>query len=263
MFNNATKTNMEYRLNSQNCCRYCGKNYMKKTNLEKHIILCEFLKKSSNSHTIDDEEPPSQKKIYKILLELGLKYNKLEERLNELDKWVVKKKKKINIIEWLNSNIVPTISFNSLIEHISINNDDIDYLFKRSFADTLDYIFARTIYLTRETPPFPIFASSIKQNVFYVFENSKEGWIECTKPILSSFLNRVHMKLHRVFVQWKKDNATQIFDDENLSILCDKTSVKLLDVDLRQETTFSKIKCGMYAKMKMDVKYLVEYEIEG
>ena len=49
-----------------------------------------------------------------MLLELGQKYNRLEEKVDEMSKWITKKKKKINILEWLNTNITPIISFDKL-----------------------------------------------------------------------------------------------------------------------------------------------------
>jgi hypothetical protein len=82
------------------CCLHCGKGYKTRVNLEKHLILCELVHKSKKI-TINEEEEleiPSQKKIFQMLLELGQKYNKLEEKVDEINKWVVKKKKKINVI---------------------------------------------------------------------------------------------------------------------------------------------------------------------
>ena len=57
------------------CCVHCGKSYKKKTNLEKHVILCELLNNSKKSLVIEDDEIPSQRKIYQILLENYLEYN--------------------------------------------------------------------------------------------------------------------------------------------------------------------------------------------
>ena len=36
------------------CCVHCGKSYKKKTNLDKHIIVCELLHNSKNKTTIDE-----------------------------------------------------------------------------------------------------------------------------------------------------------------------------------------------------------------
>lgn len=245
------------------CCVYCGKSYKKKTNLERHVVLCELLSKTKKGAVIEEDEDDilSQRKIYSILLELGIKFNKLEEKVDELNKWVVKKKKKINVIEWLNANITPEIKFDSLIEKIIIIQDDVKYLFENSFADTLNKIFSRNIYNLSENE-YPIFAFVQKSNIFYIYEDETAGWIELNREKLSKFLNRVHMKLLRVYGEYKKENAEKIRDDESFSILCDKTSLKIMNVDFREDLIFGKIKSNMYSRMKTDMKGLVEYEFE-
>jgi len=245
------------------CCVYCGKSYKKKTNLDKHIILCELLNKSKKSLVIEEEdhEIPSQQKLYQMLLELGGKFNKLEEKVDELNKWVIKKKKKINVIDWLNTNITPEIKFDNLIEKIIITKDDVKYLFENSFADTLNQIFSRNIYNLSESE-YPIFAFVQKSNIFYIYANDDDGWGELSKENLIKFLNKVHMKLFRIYSEYKKENSDKIRDDESFSLLCDRTSVKMMNVDFRQEIILGKIRGNMYSRMKTDMKALVEYEFE-
>jgi len=246
------------------CCVYCGKSYKKKTNLERHIVLCELLSKTKKGLVLEEEENDdviSQKKMYNILLELGIRFNKLEEKVDELNKWVIKKKKKINVIDWLNANIIPITKFDILIEKIIITQDDVKYLLENSFADTLNQIFSRNIYTLSENE-YPIFAFVQKSNTFYIYEDDNMKWNELSKENLIKFLNRVHMKLLRVYGEYKKENASKIEDDESFSILCDKTSLKMMSVDFRQESILGKIKTNMYTKMKTDMKGLVEYEFE-
>jgi hypothetical protein len=244
------------------CCVHCGKSYKKRTNLDKHVILCELLNKTKKNMVINDEEDiPSQRKLYEILLELGNKFNRLEEKVDELNKWVVKKKKKINVIDWLNTNITPEIKFDSLIEKIVMSDDDIKYLFENSFTDTLNHIFSRNIYNLSESE-YPIFAFVQKANIFYIYENEEAGWVELNREFLIKFLNKVHMKLLRVFIQHKKDNVDKIRDDEGFSILCDKTTLKLMNADFSQESILGKIRANMYSRMKTDMKALVECEFE-
>jgi hypothetical protein len=244
------------------CCIHCGKSYKKKTNLDKHIILCELLSKTKKGILIEeDDDFISQRKMYNILLELGLKFNRLEEKVDELNKWVIKKKKKINVIDWLNANIIPDTKFETLIEKINITQDDVKYLFENSFADTLNQIFSKNIYNLSENE-YPIFAFVQKSNTFYIYEDDNIKWNELSKEKLMKFLNRVHMKLLRVYGEYKKENANKIQDDESFSILCDKTSLKIMSVDFRQELILGKIKTNMYTKMKTDMKGLVEYEFE-
>jgi len=244
------------------CCIYCGKSYKQKSNLVKHVNLCELLNKSKKFLVVEDEEViPSQRKMYEILLELGNKFNRLEEKVDELNKWVIKKKKKINVIEWLNTNITPKIKFDNLIEKIIITDEDIKYLFENSFADTLNHIFSKNIYKLSESE-YPIFAFVQKINIFYVYENEEARWIELNREALIKFLNKVYMKIFHVFSQHKKNNADKICQDESFSLLCDKTSVKIMNVDFRQESILGKIRANMYSRMKTDMKAIVEYDFE-
>jgi len=244
------------------CCKYCGKSYIKRPNLDNHIILCELKNTSKSRAAVQEEyEVPSHRKMYEMILEIGKKLNGLDDKVDELNKWVVKKKKKINVIEWLNSHITPEIVFDNLIEKILIDKNDVNYLFQNSFVDTINHIFSKNVYNVSETE-YPIFAFVQKSNVFYIYENEEVRWVELNRENFVKFLNRVHTKLYRVFIEWKRENRGLIEDDEKLSLLSDKTICKMMNVDFRQESILGKIRVNMYGRMKTDMKALVEYEFE-
>lgn len=250
------------------CCIHCGKSYKTRENLNKHVDLCELLHKSKKniSLIIEDEEPiPSQRKMYQILLELGEKYNRLEEKMEEMSKWVSKKKKKINVLEWLNANMTPNIIFDSIIEKINVSEDDVSYLLHNSFYDTLNEVFSRSIYNLNEIEN-PIFAFVQKQNIFYIYDivdgDDKKVWIELSRERLVKFLNKVHMKIFKAFCVWKQTKKDEIRTNDAFSILCDKTSLKMMNVEFKQETCLAKARNAMYTRMKTDMKTLVEFEFE-
>ncbi len=246
------------------CCMYCGKNYIKSTNLEKHVILCELIYKASKKRDFytheDVEEPPSNTKMYLMLLELANRFTQMEEKLNDINKWVVKKKKRINVVEWLNSSFVPEFVFDKLIEKMVVQDEDIELLMSHGFMDTLHNIFERILYNNQIINP--IFAFIQKANVFYIYENDEHKWRELSREKLVKFLNYVFIKISRAYSAYKKAHASQIEDDERFALLCDKTSVKLMGVDFGQDATLGKIKTAMYARMKTDMKGVVEYELE-
>lgn len=253
---------------SAQCCLHCGKGYKTRINLEKHLVLCELLHKSKRTSANDDEEQemPSQKKMFQMLLELGQKYSKLEEKMDEINKWVVKKKKKVNVLDWLNVNMVPDLIFENLTDKISIIESDIDFLLQNSFLDTINEIFDRTIYNTSETEK-PIFAFAQKTNTFYIYEtnsndNSELSWLELPKDKLIRFLNKMQMKISKNFYEWRKKNAEKIRDNDSLSILCDNAVLKIMSIEFKQDSTLSKMKSMMYNRMKTDMKALIEYEFE-
>ena len=199
-----------------------------------------------------------------MLIELGQKYNKLEEKVEELNKWVVKKKKKINILEWLNDNNSPNILFDSIIDKITVNEEDIKNLFENPFNDILNDIFSRTIYNFNEDEN-PMFAFVQKANMFYVYEqidNNKKIWVELSKEKLIKFLNKIHTKILKAFCDFKKERIQEIRASDNYSIKCDKTMIKIMSVEFKQESILSKVRSMMFAKMKTDMKALIEFEFE-
>ena len=258
---------------SQCSCTWCGKGYKTKINLEKHTILCELIHKSNkkrpnkNNSDLNDyddicDDLPSPKKMYQMLLELGYKYSKLEEKMDEVNKFVIKKKKKINVLEWLNSNIIPSLVFENLIEQIKIIDSDIEFLLENNFLETINVVLSRFLYFREEESDFiPLFAFVQKLNIFYAFV---EGgvWMELPKDKLCLFLMRVQMKISKAFHEWKKQRATQIRDDESFAILCDKTLIKIMGNEFKQDSTFGKMRASIYNKMKTDMKAMIEYEFE-
>ena len=262
------------------CCIYCDKGYKNRSNLEKHINLCELVHKSKKYRNDEDEEfeLPSQKKMFQMLLELGQKYSRLEEKVDEMNKWVLKKKKKINVLEWLNSNIVPHLVFEDLHEKIVIIDSDIEFLLQNSLLDTMNEVLSRTVYNISDISGLdssldssvecviPLFAFVQKANIFYVFSNNNDNikgvWIELPREILKRFFMKIQMKISKAFCEWKKKRADKTRDDESFDILCDKTIVKIMGTEFNQDTTFGKMKTTMYNKMKTDMKSLIEYEFE-
>jgi dGTP triphosphohydrolase len=188
-----------------------------------------------------------------MLLELGSKFNKLEEKMEQLNKSVVKKKKIGNVIEVLNADFKPDILFDSLIEKITVVPEDVLYLIDNSFTDTLDHIFTRNIFNVSENK-YPLIALKQNLNILYVYENEESKWIELSREKLVKFLNKVYMKLFRLYTDYKKVNNDKINNDEKFAILCDETGLKLtLKVDFSKEAYLSKIKNNMYSNMKADL----------
>jgi len=268
----------------QCCCTWCGKGYKTRVNLDKHVILCELIHKSSKKHGSNKnsdltylneigDDLPSSKKMYQMLLELGYKYSKLEEKMEEVNKFIVKKKQKINVVEWLNSNITPSLVFENLIDQIKIIDSDIEFLFENNFLDMINGVLSRFVYNGESSNNLiPLFAFSQKANVFYAFvklnnnnntkcSDDKCGiWSELPKDQLMKFLMRIQMKVSKAFCEWKTRCGR--VNDDSFDIMCDKTLNKIMGNEFNQDATFNKMRGVMYNKMKTDMKAMVEYEFE-
>jgi uncharacterized protein YeeX (DUF496 family) len=246
---------------SSQCCIYCGKNYIKSVNLNKHIAICELLQKSKKRATInneeDDDEPlPSQRKLFNMLIELGQKYLKLEEKIEEMNKHIVKNTKKINIVEWLNINIKPSSTFEHIIDKISVIESDIELLLTNSFYDVLNEIILRMNRNFNEED-YPMLAFEEKPNIFYVY-TSDNVWSELEYNSLIKFLSKIHIKIFKTLNDWKKLKANAIKSSDTFSISCDKAIVKIMSIDFKKENTVSRVKNIIYTIIKKDMKTYIE-----
>jgi len=251
-------------MSNTSCCIYCGKRYKKMENLYKHAYICEYVSKSKSNKVIlledtENIELPSQKQMYGMLLDLSKKYKKLEEMSIEQKKWIDSKKKKINIIEWLNNNECYKDcknEFNDLLENMNILMLDIDNLLKNSFMDVLNIILTRNIY---ENIELPIIGLSEKINILYIYDK-KYKWSIMSNDKLTYFLNKIHSKIVKILREWKSKNEEKLNTNDGLMELYNKGIVKLMNVDFKNNLILNKIKSNIYNNIKKNMGNLIEYE---
>ena len=249
---------------SSRLCVYCGKEYKSKTSLEKHYVLCEITHRKNISEREEiEDELPTHKQMYKIILELTMKYNQLLEKVETMSVFVDVKKKKINIIEWLNTNMVPREHFDkSFAQKIQIMETDITCITNNNntFYDALHLIFVRTIYLNETERP--MFALTQKANCVYI--RTEEEWQELTREKLVYFLNIVHYNFVKALSLWNKNNVETKSHEENelLADIYSHATIKMMSVDFKKESTLSRIRISIYDNIKKDMKSLIQHEFE-
>lgn len=191
-----------------------------------------------------------QDKIFKILSDFEERLNLFEKKIEEINKCrkkeeCVKKNKKINLIDWLNLNLKPSISFDEIIDTIIVEEKDILNLFDNSFNDVLNEIFSRNIYNLNEDNSIVAFIQNT--NIFYIYQDS---WIEMNKETFIKFLNKVHFKVMKEYYIWKHKNIEEIKANDNFAIRCNKVSIKITKIEFTNDLTLNTIKSQMFTKIK-------------
>lgn len=287
---------------SNHTCSYCSKKYIRKTDCSKHELLCELLhknRKSTREAVMVSEECSNiltNKQLTTILQELTFKYVKMEEKFETMQKWVVKQKKQINIINWLNENNAPTNTFNKIVikdsvkaalipslrDYISnqISQIHIEHLIRTNLIETIQLILENNEAINNSSP---IYCFEQKPNVFYIYIFAEPSvadggggsssstsselnvsffWVQMTKEELVSLLNFIHSKLLRELVIWKKNHEYAIKHEDKMSNLYNKTMIKLMDIDLSSDSVLAKIRTSLFTYLKKDLKNMIEYEFE-
>ena len=231
---------------ASNSCVYCGKCYTRKTTCDKHILLCEVTYKSKRLKLCEEEETtnvPSVLQLYNIIQEMALKQQKMEEKMEEMQKWIDKKKKKLNVLHWLNSQFSPTSIFEVRAKSIVVIQEDISVLIEQNFSQTVTNILKRNL-----NPPKD--------------QKSENKWTKITPDEFTYLLRVIHSKLLNALCTWRDLNNDRIKYNDKFAELYNKTVIKLMGVDFNQEATLSKIRTPLYTYLKGDLKNMVEYDYE-
>ena len=244
-------------------CKCCGKDYTRKTSLHRHQILCEMIFKSKRDKICEQEETsdiPSRQQLYQIIQELAIKYDTLQEKMNEMQKWVQTKKKRVNIIEWLNNNHPQSISFQTWMKSIHVSESHIKLLIEENIVQTMNTILRENLHPEKGKP----FASfSQKANQIYTFDDNLKEWRILTQEDFTTLIKQIHSRILRELCEWRNTNAKEIAENEKMSELYNKTVIKLMGLNFSQDSaSLVKIRSNLYNSLKIDLKQTLELEFE-
>jgi hypothetical protein len=248
-------------------CPHCLKKYTNKKDAQKHILMCEILSKTPRAIQIEEENTtglPSHDELCFIVMELARKNRALELKLEQITNWAERQRKKISVTDWLNQNRqgpdVPNYaSFKDTLSK-TINQTHVEYLLSNTFIDTMLRIFS-------DTDCSALFSLANKPQLFYMYKSEgSEGseatgtWVIMGRTDLVDLLNYVHSKFLRELIKWKKVNEEVVAKNEQVCKQYNKMMIKFSEIDFDHDATLCKMRSGIHALIKKDMKNMIEYE---
>ena len=249
------------------CCNICNKKYTRKSSLEKHKILCAIKHKTKYELNIETEESsdiPNHFQLVKIVQELTLKLIKMEEKMEIMEKYVDKKKKQINTLDWLNTNIKPIQIFNEWSKNsIYVCQNDVENLMINSLHYTFYKIFESQIIINKENNYiYPIISFIHKQNIMYIYDfditNGNKLWRQMNQEDFVLLLKIIQQNLICELSKWKNINKGKFYESDKISELFNKAIIKLMNLSFTPDHTFSKIRNFLYNHIKTELQQYPE-----
>ena len=244
------------------CCVNCGKGYKTRNGLDRHLVLCEIVHKIKSGAKVAEEvevEIPSPKIMYQMILQLAEKYQRLEEKTSEMNKWVVKKKKKMDVVVWLNESVKPDYEFDKVADRVVIEEADVEFMLDNTLHETIYRVLFR-VFVADDVVVVPVFAFNQKQGVLYMYE--KEKWTELPADRLTRLLNICQRKISKAMLDRKKKHKDEINASDAFATRYDKAVLRLMSIEFRENGQTNKAKNALYNRLKTDAKTVIEYEFE-
>lgn len=265
-------------------CEYCGKSYSKKIYFTRHVILCEYSRKTKEQRKDEDEEYEfsnpedakiTMKKLYNIVLELAYQNKKLEKKVEDMQNHL-NMKKKFNICKWLkdthnqynqHNQKTQIPLFKSWIKIIQVTEEETNILQEENMFQTICAIFDKNIHKQNQQreqqyqqDDQPIKCFTQKTNVFFIFsesisENQTVHPPEWKRMEMSEFLlllKYIHQKLVKAMCDWFKQNQPDL--NETQIITYNVGVNKLMNAEFQKETALvSKLRVYLYNKIKTEI----------
>ena len=244
-------------------CTCCNRAYHRKTYYDKHILLCHLMAtKSIDDMKKADEEladTPDVRVLYEIILEMNAKMTKMESKLEEYEKWVESKKRKINIIDWLNDKykeypIVYTPWLNSII----INRAHLEMIFEYDYVAGMVSIMQS---LLPHDSSSPIKCFDQKENVLFIYNDHK--WSIMSSELFEKLIASINTKIIGEFILWQNENEEKIHQDDNFANVYAHNLKKIMggNGNSSLDVLGLKIKKELFKYLKVNIKNVMEIEL--
>jgi hypothetical protein len=234
-------------------CSICSKKFTRKTFYDRHVLVCELISKSQKKRKIETEERndiPSPEKMYEILLEMTVKYKKMEEKVERLSTMLEAKNKKINILDWLNTTYTSCEPFDSWVKKIVMERKHLEYIFNNDFVCGMTLIYKELLSdVNKEKDPIKSFEQ--KDNTLIVF-NGKE-WEYMGAVQFEKMTDVIYKQVFHEFVLWQNENKHRMYDDD-YAITYMKNLKKINGGNTSTEQLYAKIHRELYKHLKTNIR---------
>jgi len=257
-------------------CNSCNRGYQRKIYFTRHVAVCDLMSKSIKERQLENQETddtPTVRALYDVILEITNKMEHMQRKINELSKWADLKKKKLNMVDWLNTNHSSSSLFEELLTNIKVERNHLDYLFQYDYIGTITKLLFDSLPLDK-LDTHSIKAFDQKPNTLYAFtyyntdntsdntsDNKTSQWAILTSLKLQELIDIASKQLLDEFIKWQKENASKMNEDD-FAIKYASNVKKMMGGGMSREQLCNRVKLDLYKYLKVNIKNITEYQFE-
>ena len=254
--------NLRHNAVSKYTCSSCRRGYKSKIYYNRHVSICELMCKSIKERQLENEErddTPTIRVLYDVILELSNKINNMEKKIKDLSKWADMKKKKINMVDWLNQHQLTEEgkeqkNWEEFLLEIKVERRHLENLFQTDYTSGILKVLQDFLTMDQSEP---IKAFDNKFNVLFVYCDNK--WNILTEQMFQQLINNVVKQLLNEFVTWQTENADRM-DQDDFAIKYSINVKKMMGGNLTREQVYAKVKLDLYKYLKVNMTNIMEYQ---
>jgi hypothetical protein len=222
-----------------------------------------------NDADLANDPPPSPEQMYRWLQTMAAKIDNLERENMHLKQT---HKKKIQVIEWLNSHPPPDLTFSSWVNKqiIPFVYTQLDCVYKTDLLNGMTQLFDRA-FAVFETEKIPICSFDNKPNTLYIYkivldETTKEEhrkWVYVSNSDFDAYLSIISQQFMVDFNNhWYCKNKEKIEIDETYKDTYVNYYKSVLGGDrISDDNRNQRIRQHIIKAVKRNIKNITEYDV--
>jgi hypothetical protein len=232
-------------------CDFCGQCYKVRENFSKHATRCEIYSRvlKNDDDENPNEEPPSNKELYKIIRLLLKDQTEMKREISSLKNSILSKNK-VQVTKILNEKKLPATDFAEFLRILpeKITRTHLEKLMENDMMIGIKIIMEEMLKENK----IPIKAFTSKPNIVYVFKEGK--WITSDTAEFIDLLDVLRRGFSREFIRWSNDNAEKIEGSEYLKEQEMNTMMKINGFNSNQDQKKAgELKQWLYDKCKTNI----------
>jgi hypothetical protein len=252
-------------------CSHCKKSYISKPAYNNHNLKCELRSICNKIQTNDEEEPELDVKfngsindVYKLLINLNNKFDKLETDYNELKKYANITKNKIDVIEYLNINFnYGDFDFVKFLNSIQITDTELQIIFQNDYINGISQIITDHIEKHQHYINIPIKAFNIKEGVLYICllnpNATEHEWVIMDDHHIKSIMKYFNKKLSMLFLNWQEVNK-KILPSDVFTYVYVKNMKRVFAINYEKKNMNALLKNKLYKHLKISIRNFLSHD---
>ena len=232
-------------------CPYCSKAFGRISTLQNHSAFCAIRHqgKYAAKNSTDELDIPPLRDMYIVLQKLVMENEKLHKKIADLEKLTHKEKKRISLVDWLNTNKTPKIDFADWVKKINVTQNDFHRILTVNVVNVIMDIIRNNI----DTNDIPI--CSFDQKLKTIFIYTQKAWRIVEKGEFYKFIDNIIRKLTGQLNHWMHRTELQLQTNEEKFHMYTK---KIYSIDT--EEAARRIHLRLYNHIKYNLRNIVKYE---
>lgn len=250
---------METALNPSYNCSHCGRSYTRKYYYDRHAAACSLLQKSTRERAIDREEQddtPTLRELYELVIGMANKMQKLESELTTVRQWTDRRKRTLNVVDWLNDNYAEGVSYEVWLSSLSFGIVELEIVFKYDYIGGIGHILQSCLPLDEEAT-LPVKAFEQKENALFI--RGEGGWRMMTTGEFESMVSLISKRLLDQFVVWQERNKAKLTQERFAEEYAGNVQ-KVIGGNFPRDKALPRIRRALYKYLRLNLRNIVQYE---